>query len=207
MLKCEKFINKINPHELLITQEKNNDISNNSMSFSNIEDDNISNNIINKNINDKYKELNNTNGKKIKYKEKSKNRKLKMRLFIILFISFIYVAFILWTFIDLVNVVEIMSFYIYHLQRIHNNLLNLYNSYREFIFYKDKEMFNDPIIEYSEHIEKEIYETINEDINYIQLNSNKIDGLDKIFSEVQKKISVCLILEVNYLMLVNVITI
>ena len=187
MLKCEKFINKINPHELLITQEKNNDISNNSMSYSNIDDDNISNNIINKKYNDKYKELNNTNGKKIKYKEKSKNRKFKMRLFIILLISFFYAAFILWNFIYLVNEVEIMSFYIYHMQHIHNNLLNLYNSYREFLFYKDTKMFNDPIIEYSENIEKEIYETITEDINYIQYNSNKIVGLNKIFLEIQKK--------------------
>jgi hypothetical protein len=72
------------------------------------------------------------------------------------------------------------------MQHYHNNLLNLFNAYREFIVVNESIMYNEPIVDYLKIAEKEIYETFTEDINFIAENSNKISGLNKIFREIQQ---------------------
>ena len=72
------------------------------------------------------------------------------------------------------------------MQNLHNNLLNLYIAYREFIFCKDSEMYNMNIFDYLAYAEKELYENLSPDINFIADNCYKIEGLSNIFSEVQK---------------------
>ena len=72
------------------------------------------------------------------------------------------------------------------MQHFHNNLLNLFNAFREFIFFNQSEMHNMNIFDYLEKAEKELYETFTTDISYIAENSYKINGLKKIFLEIQQ---------------------
>ena len=186
MLKCEQFVNKLNPNELLINSEQNNELNDDSISFSNLDDEYILHKKVNKKNNNKNKKLNNRKEKKIKYKEISNMRVFKIKLIAILLISFSIVVMIIWNFIDMVIEAEIMSFYIYHMQHYHNNLLNLLNAYREFLFDNETQMHNLLIPEYLGIAEKEIYLTFTSDLNYIGENSNKISGLNKLFKEIQQ---------------------
>ena len=72
------------------------------------------------------------------------------------------------------------------MQHFHNNLLNLFNAYREFIFFDQTEMYNMNIFDYLGKAEKELYETFTTDINFIAENSKRINGLNKIFREIQQ---------------------
>ena len=184
MIKCEKFISKINPNELLITQEKINNNAEESISYSHLDEDFILNNREkNNNNNNKF---NKKKEKKIKYKEKKKYRIFKIKLFIILLFFFAFTILIVGNYINLMKEVEIMGSYIYHMQHYHNNLINLFNAYREFILVNESTMYNEPIVDYLGKAEKIIYDTFTDDINYIAENSNKISGLNKIFMEIQK---------------------
>ena len=187
MIKCERFIAKINPNELLIAQEKNNnDNFDETLSFYSLEDDFLLKDDIKKNNNKYNKTNNNQNGIKIKYKEITKTRAFKIQFFIFLLFSYIYIFFALFNFIKVINTVEIMGYYLYHMQHFHNNLLNLFNAYREFIFFSDSTMYNYPVFDFLNQAEKGIYETFDEDINYLAENCTKINGLNKIFIGIQQ---------------------
>ena len=82
--------------------------------------------------------------------------------------------------------IETMGLYIHYMQEFHNNILNLFNSYREFIFFNETKMYNMPIFEYLEAAEKQLYMTFSLDINYIADNCSKIKGLCQIFRQIQQ---------------------
>ena len=185
MIKCEKFINKLNPNEFFMTKEKNEYLDDDSISFSNIGED-----LINKvSSGDKTKSINNLNNnidKKIKFKEVSKNRIFKIKLIGILSFLFIYIFIVMWIFFNLLNKSQIMGLYIYKMQHFHNNILNLFNAYREFIFLNISQMDNTPIYEYLGKAEKELYDTFTSDINFIAESCEKVNGLCKNFREIQQ---------------------
>ena len=72
------------------------------------------------------------------------------------------------------------------MQHFHNNLLNLFFAFREFIFLKFSEMHNMNVLDYLSYAERELYETYSSDINYIAENCYKIEGLSKVFREIQQ---------------------
>ena len=181
MIKCEKFISKINPNELLISQEKNED-NEESISFSNFYDDFFfkeSNKINNNN------KLNNQIRKNINYKE-IRIFKIKILGFIWFLFSFIYVFVTLWKYINLITITGIMGYYLYHMQNFHNNILNIFIAYREFIYYKESVMHNMKIFDYLDYAEREFYESYTSDINFIASKSYDIEGLSKVFREIQQ---------------------
>ena len=185
MIKCEKFIERINPNELLIAQEKNNDNNDDSYSIFNLNNDFVLMNESNKNKEQSNK-INNQNGKIIKHKEVQQVRIFKLKIIVVLVLCYVYLFAVLWKFILSLNKMEIMGDYVYHQQHFHNNFLNLFNAYREFIFNNDSYMHNLPIYEYVIKAEKEIYLTQSQDITFIEGNCVSIDGLCKLFSKLQK---------------------
>ena len=185
MIKCEKFIERINPNELLIAQEKNNDNNDDSYSLFNLDNDLAFMNEPNKNK-EQYNKINNLNGNKIKHKEVQQVRIFKIKIIVFLVICYVYLFAVLWKFILSLNKIEIMGDYIYHQQHFHNNFLNLFNAYREFIFNNDSYMHNLPIYEYLIKAEKEIHLTQSQDITFIEGNCDSLDGLCKLFSKLQK---------------------
>lgn len=185
MIKCEKYIERINPNELLIAQEKNNDNNDDSDSFYNFDNDLVIMKESNKNIEENNK-INNKNGKKMKHKEVQQVRIFKIKIIIFLVFCYVYLFVVLLNFILVLNKIEIMGDYIYHQQHFHNNFLNLVNAYREFIFSNDSYMYNLPIYEYVIKAEKEIHLTMSQDITFIEGNCVSIDGLCELFSKLQK---------------------
>ena len=186
MFKCEKFINTINPNDIEIEKEKN-DNGDDSISLSDFGQDFLINNEFNNERKNKNNNLNNNQFRKeIKFKEVSQNRIFKLKLFGILFFSFIYISICIWRFIILLNKIEIMGSYIYTMQHYHNNLLNLGNAYREFIYLNFSQMHNIPIYDYLSVAEKELYESFIVDINFMSDNCYVIPGLCKIYSQIQK---------------------
>lgn len=87
---------------------------------------------------------------------------------------------------NLINVTEIMGFYLNHIQNFHNNILNVFIAYREFIYYKDSEMHNMNIFDYLYFAELEFYENFVSDLNYKGIYSNYINGLNNVFLEIQQ---------------------
>jgi len=185
MVKCEKFINKTNPNELLIAQEKNDNIDE-SLSFSNFNDDFIFINKSNKKSNNKNNKLNNQLLEKKTYKKISKTRIFNVKFIGILLLLYIYIFVITLKFISFINDSEIIGLYIYNMQNYHNNVLNLFNAYREFIFDNETHMHNMPILEYLGEAEKEFYATFTSDLSYISDNCYKVNKLCDIYTDIQK---------------------
>ena len=186
MIKCERFISKLNPNELLIIQEKNENYDD-STSFSNYEDDlKLKNTTTKKSNKNNSNKVNDQIDKKIKFEDVSENRVFTIKFVLILLFSFFYLIIILWQYMTLINTIEIIGFYIYYTQHYHNNFLNLFLAFRQFIAYKDSEMHNMKVLEYLSYAEREIYQTFTSDITFLSENSYKITGLTQIFNEIQK---------------------
>ena len=185
MIKCERFINKTNPNELLIIQEKNENYDD-SMSFSNYEDDFELKNAKTKKNNKNNNKVNEQIDKKIKFEDVTENRVFTIKFIFILLFSLFYLIIILWLYMTLINNIEIIGFYIYYTQHYHNNFLNLFLAFRQFVIFKDSEMYNMKVADYLSYAEREIYQTFTSDITFLSENSNKISGLTKIFSQIQK---------------------
>ena len=185
ILKCEKFINKINPIFREITQGKSVN-SFNSISLSQFGQDLLFYDETNNGIKNKNKKLNNQKKKEIKYKEVSHIRIFKIKLIGILIFSMIFISVTLWRFIVVLEQSEIMTLYMYTMQHYHNNILNLGNAFREFIFLNFTEMHNTPIYEYLGEAEKELYGTFIPDVIFMTDNCNVIKGLCDLYSDIQK---------------------
>ena len=185
MIKCEKFIEKINPNELLIAQEKNNDNNDDSYSFFNLDNDLVLLNDSNKN-NEQNNKIINQNGKKIEHKEAQQVRIFKIKIIVFLVFCYFYLFAVLWKFILSLNQIKTMGDYIYHQQHFQNNFLNLFNAYREFIFNNESQMYNLPVYEYLIKAEKKVHLTQSEDITFVEGNCDAIKGLCNMFSKLQR---------------------
>ena len=69
--------------------------------------------------------------------------------------------------------------YLYHLQHYHNNILYLFNAYREFLFDENSIIFGMPSYEYLIKQESDLYLTCTEDIEYLTLKNDAIKNIHK----------------------------
>ena len=181
MLKCEKFINKVNPIDKMVKENNSNE---DSISISDFGGDFLLNN--DSNNEKKNNKLNNEIKKKIKYKEVAQNKIFRIKLIGIMLFSLIYLIVLLVRFILFLNKSVIFCLYIYTMQHYHNNILNLGNAYREYIYLNISQMHNTQIYQYLAIAEKELYETFIPDVNFMSDNCKIINGLCKLYSDVQK---------------------
>ena len=189
--KCEIYINKINQNE---ENSKIKEIEEETSSLiSSFEDNNLNkifmeNNFerksinINKNI-EKPKKL-----KKSKNLGKDKNSK-KFRIIFqtFLFLSFIYLCLNFYFFLNFSTYFIICGNYIFNMQNYHNNIYELFNIYREYLFDEKTIIFGLPSYEYLIYKEKIFYSTITENHNYLTVLSKKIKGLYSYYLALQKK--------------------
>ena len=179
--KCEKFLNRLNPNELVSNKEENKNDFENSVSISNFDDNTLSTEQIKKNSN-------NTNQIKLR---KGELRRKKNKMLLITFISFLIFIFLfllvpMFEFNNYITNFEIMSLYLYHMLHFHNNIINIYNSFDEFLFNRTATVENMPVITFLEKTINNTFDTFAEDVNYQATYSQKIPGLYEIFSDVQK---------------------
>ena len=170
--KCEIFINKINQDDFEKTGNINDDEdeSNNIISLFNTKMKIIEERT-NKNISKNIK-------KSIKIKKK-KDFDKKARFFQILFIiflllSFIYLSIIIITYTLLINKFIYNAEYILHLQNYHNNILYLYNAYREFLFDENSIIFGMSSYDYLIKQENNLYSTCTDDIEILTSKNSHI---------------------------------
>ena len=183
LLKCEKFLNQLNPNELILNKEEKKDAMDNTVSISNFDDNILSHEQTNKNIDNK-----NNQSKLRKGIIKMKGNKKLMLIFIgFLLIIFLYMLIPLILFNKYISKFEIMALYMYHMLHYHNNIINIYNGFNEYLFYENSTIDNIPVLDYLEKRINNTYDTLAEDLNYLGTYSKKISGLYDIYSMVQKE--------------------
>ena len=183
LLKCEKFLNQLNPNELILNKEEKKDAMDNTVSISNFDDNILSHEQTNKNIDNK-----NNQSKSRKGIIKMKGNKKLMLIFIgFLLIIFLYMLIPLILFNKYISKFEIMALYMYHMLHYHNNIINIYNGFNEYLFYENSTIDNIPVLDYLEKRINNTYDTLAEDLNYLGTYSKKISGLYDIYSMVQKE--------------------
>jgi hypothetical protein len=181
--KSEIFINKMNQEYEF----------GNSGNFN--EDSNISNSFSSKkkyNLCLKENDLKN-NSQESKSKKKLRGEiDTKSKYFQYLFIFALILSYLCITTIIIFYALFIKTFiyigdYMYHMQHYHNNILSLYNAYREFLFNENSTIFGIPSYEYLVKQENEIYLSNNEDINYLTINNKYIQNLYNNYLELKEK--------------------
>ena len=180
--KCEKFLSRLNPNELISNKEENKNDLDNSVSISNFDDNTLSTEQMKKNSN---------NSNQIKLRKEKLKRKTNKNL-LITFITFLLIIFLfllvpMLEFNKYITNFEIMSMYLYHMLHFHNNIINIYNSFDEFLFNRTATIENTPVLTFIEKTINNTFDTFAEDVNYQATYSQKISGLYKIFSFVQKE--------------------
>lgn len=163
--RCENFINKINQDEVI----KNNIIedSNESLSNSNIDEKRKSiEHIDSSKSNKKYVKIKNNGWKKFQY---------------------IYMVFLAFSYIFLETIIVLYTLltrkfiyngkYLFHLQNYHNNILYLFNAFREFLFDENSIIFGMPSYDYLIKQESELYSTCTEDIEYLSVINDNIKSI------------------------------
>ena len=165
--KCENFINKINQDEVIKNDIINED-SNESISNSNIDEkrNNIGENIDSSKGKKKYVKVKNNGWKKIQY-----------AYMIFLASSYLYFQTIIILFTLLTRKYIYNEEYLYHLQNYHNNILYLFNAYREFLFDENSTIFGIPSYDYLIKQESELYLTCTEDIEYLSIIHDSIKAI------------------------------
>ena len=164
--KCENFINKINQDEAIKNDILNED-SDESISNSNIDE------------------------KKIEQIDSSKTSKRHVKISKSGWTKYqyIYMVFLALSYLFLETTIVLYSLltrkfiyngdYLYHLQHYHNNILYLFNAYREFLFDENSIIFGMPSYEYLIEQESLLYSTCTEDIEYLTLQNDAIKNIHK----------------------------
>ena len=183
IMKCEKFLNQLNPNELITNKEKKKEGMDNTVSFSNFDDNLLSNEQTRKSIN------NETNQSKIRKGDIKVERNITLLLVFIgfLLMIFLYMLIPLIEFSNYVSTFETMALYMLHMLHYHNNILNIYNAFNEYLFYNQSTIDNTPILEFLDKTINITYNTLAEDLNYVGTYSETIPGLYEIYSKVQKE--------------------
>ena len=167
--KCELFINKINKNEEKIKARQDEEETS-SLIFSNIINLNdITNensferksiNIDKSKISKKIKKQNGKNG------DDKKSRKFKFFFYLILSFSLIYLIGVLMLFRTLIRKFINYGNKIFSIQKYHNNILEIFNAFREFLFDEKNIIHGLSAFEYLTNIEDNFY-SFNENTNYI----------------------------------------
>jgi flagellar basal body-associated protein FliL len=119
--------------------------------------------------------------------EDKKSKSIKITYTILIITSFLYLITVLCCFLIISKEFIYCGIYIYHMQNYHNNILELFNSFREYLFDENHIILGLPTYEYLLKKEKIIYISNTEDINYLTLLSKYIKGLFQKFTILQEK--------------------
>jgi hypothetical protein len=180
LVKCEKFMNKLNQNKIISNEEKSKNKMDDSVSISNFDDNLLTDELINNNANNQ--------GNRGKNECKRKRNKSLLATFIsFLLLIYLIMAIPLIEFNKYISKFEIMSLYMYHMLHFHNNIINIYNSYNEYLFYSDSRVENINVLTFLEKIINNTYDTSTEDINYLLINSKKIPGLNEVFTKIRNE--------------------
>ena len=178
--KCEMFLNKINQDE---DNVKIKEIDEDSSSFiSSIEDNNL-NKLFMENNNFERKSINiNKNIQKPKKQKKKlgddkKSKQFKFIYRLILIFSIFYLIIIFLIFLIFIKQFINCGSYIFNMQNYHNNILELFNAYREYLFDEKTIVFGLPSYEYLIKKEELFYLTNTENKNNLSVLNNFIKGL------------------------------
>ena len=164
--KCESFINKINKDEIVTEKlEDNNEESISAVSINKINSLLDMEEKKNKDKKEEKKKLD------IKIKKDKKYFKFRRLFKIFLTISFLFICTVIIFYILLIRQLIIIGEYIYHMQNYHNNILYLYNGYREFLFDENSIIFGMPSNDYLISQEKKIYLSSTKDFNFLLINN------------------------------------
>ena len=183
ILKCEQFLNQLNPNEIIATKIKKKEAMDNTISMSHFEDDSLSSastkKVVNKTI------IQN----KIKKGNLKHKKNLYLTLVLISFLLFIYVCMLipLLEFNNYISKFEIMALYMKHMLHYHNNIINIFNAFNEYLFNNESTIENLPILDYLNKTIMNTYDTLSEDLNFLGTNSLQISGLNDVYTKTQKE--------------------
>jgi len=184
--KCELFINQINEDDDIAKVKDYDEEASSIISSYNFN----SNNKINNNNFDRksfvYKKIKPVRkNRQIGEDKKSKNFKILYTIFIIT--SFLYLIIVFFSFLIISKEFIYCASYIYHMQNYHNNILELFNSFREYLFDDSHVILGLPSYEYLLKKEKLIYISSTDDINYLTILNRYIKGLYPKYLNLQEK--------------------
>ena len=178
--KCEIFINKIYQNDDI---EKQRDVEEDESSF--MTSSNFNNNIFSDINFDKKRVIkkngNNNNKKKRILGNDKQSIKFRLILQIAMLISYLYLISVFYSFLSVSKAFIYSGNYILHMQKYHNNIIELFNGYREFLFDENSIIYGLSAYDYLIQKEKIIYSSNTEDINYLKYFSENIKGLNKNF--------------------------
>ena len=179
--KCEMFINKIYQNDDI---EKQRDMEEDESSF--MTSSNFNNNNIFSDNNFDKKRVVKTNGNSKNTKKRklgNDKRSIKFRLIfqIAMIISYLYLITVFYFFLSVSRAFIYSGNYIYHMQKYHNDIFELFNGYREFLFDENSIIYGLSSYDYLIQKEKSIYSSNTEDTNYLKYISRYIKGLNKNF--------------------------
>ena len=183
ILKCKQFLNFINPHESIMNDRKKKGKLNKTIGISNCDDNLISEEQMKNNI-DKENIQNLTE----KENEKMEDQKSVMIVFIgFLLIIFLYMLIILLEFNKYITKFEIMALYMDHMLHYHNNIINSYNAYNEYLFNNESKVENIPALDFIYKAIDDTFDTLTADLSYLGSNSTEIPGLYEVYVKVQQE--------------------
>ena len=185
--KSEIFINKMNQEFELGNSGNFNEESNMSNSFSSKKKYNLylKENEIKSNKN--MPQESNKSKKKLKGEIDAKSKNFQILFIFVLSISYLCLTVIIIFYMLFIKRFIYIGDYMYHMQHYHNNILSLYNAYREFLFNENSTIYGIPAYEYLVKHENKIYITNNEDINYLTVNNKYIQNLYNNYLELNEK--------------------
>ena len=186
--KCELFINKINQSDENNKIKEIEDDEASSILFSsnnNLNNLFYDNNFERKSININKNKKNITKKRDIGKDKKSKKFKIIANFSIIM--SYCYLIIVFCTFFILINDFIYGSVYIFHMENYHNNILELFNGFREYLYDENTIISGQTAYQFLIKKEKEFYISSTEDIKYLNTLSPYIKGLPACNSKLQEK--------------------
>ena len=178
--KCEFFINKINQNDDI---NKANDFDEEASSILFSSNNNFNNIFQDNDCEEKNKNLNYNKRNKIKKRKKieedKQSKKFRKIYQIFLFISFLYLAGVYLIFLFLTKKFEVSGYFIEHMKIFHNNIIELFNGYREYLFDENHKILGLSVYQYIIQKEKIYYLKYKENIDFLYTNLLKIKNLYK----------------------------
>ena len=178
--KCQAFMNRLNKEEIKYGRilEVRREESINSYTSSNSRTNNT-NSVVEgkKKVNNYKKEEKNTEIKKIEIDVKY--RKFQILFIIILLISFSFLSMIILLYFYNIKIFMAVVEYSLHMENYQNNIIELYNSYREFLINENFIISGMPSYEFLIYKEKEIYSSNTQDIKFLIIKENLFKNVIK----------------------------
>ena len=80
-----------------------------------------------------------------------------------------------------------MAIYMYHMLHYHNNIINSYNAYNEYLFNNESKVENIPALDFIYKAIDDTFDTLTADLSYLGSNSTEIPGLYEVYVKVQQE--------------------